>query len=69
MVQDGVVRLRRKLESIEKELQAADDAARAAGLSASSMVALQVSRATSSSHYSDPSAQVTPCGHLPVTLC
>ena len=39
--------MRRKLESIEKELQAADDAARAAGLSASSMVTLQVGRGAS----------------------
>lgn len=42
LLQDGAGRLRRRLESIEKELQAADDAAQAAGLSASSMVALQV---------------------------
>jgi hypothetical protein len=53
MVQDGVGRLRRKLESIDKELQAADAAARAAGLSASSMVALQVNRVAPLSQHSD----------------
>ena len=37
--------MRRMLEIIEKELQGADNAAQAAGVSASSTVALQVSAA------------------------
>ena len=44
-MQDDVGRLLRKLETIEKELQAADAAARAAGLGDSSLVALQVDAA------------------------